>query len=179
MSSSGVNHALNNHSEEARHLPINEILITKNDFNYIANIINNYDKVEYKQETNNRGQLEKKLIFSTNTNRNFGYKLIEVDLSNGYEMSIKDLCKYNKKRFVTSVDAVNTAPTQTPNKRMSSTSNNNISNSNNNIKQYSSKKALKIRTFTMLNGAIDGTRTHGMPEPQSGVLTNFTTTAIA
>lgn len=61
-------------------------------------------------------------MFSTNTDRGFGYKLIEINLTNGYEMVLKDLYKYNKKRFITSVDTDKSAPTQTSKKRMSSTS---------------------------------------------------------
>ena len=39
------------------------------------------------------------------------------------------------------------------------------------------KKVLDLGLIEF-SGAIDGARTHEMPEPQSGVLTNFTTTAI-
>lgn len=122
LSSSGINHSINNHSKEARHLSKKEIPISEEDFNYIASIILNYNKVEYKIERNDKGQIEKKLVFSTNTDRGFGYKLIEINLINGYEMVLKDLYKYNKKRFITSVDTDKSAPTQTSKKRMSSTS---------------------------------------------------------
>lgn len=107
LSSSGINHSLNKHSTRNKRLPKNEIAINKNDFNYIANIIANYDKVEYKVEKNDKGQIERKLVFSTNTSNAFGYKLVEVNLTNGYEVLLKDLYKYNKKRFVTSVDTDN------------------------------------------------------------------------
>ena len=43
------------------------------------------------------------------------------------------------------------------------------------FKKYSkSKSAVLLYTY----GANDGARTHEMPEPQSGVLTNFTTSAM-
>ena len=40
------------------------------------------------------------------------------------------------------------------------------------------KKTVSIETVLFLHGANDGTRTHGITEPQSAELTNFSTSAI-
>ena len=44
--------------------------------------------------------------------------------------------------------------------------------------KYKPKKLPEISGSTLFRGAISGTRTHGMLEPQSSVLTNFTITAM-
>lgn len=130
----GVNHLLEHSTEKGTKkkgkkggASKNEYPILKSEISKLADIIVNYDNVEYVEEEDKKHHPIKKLVFDTDTDSDFAYKTVDLIIGNGYELSILDAYKDKKKKFLSTGHDAKASLPSTSNDEMSPTSSISIS----------------------------------------------------